>query len=123
MSPYVAPGIRAGEVVLVRPEPIEFYKLRVAEYYGLLPEKLEHKTRKREIVKARHIAMHLAYKYGDFSLKYIGEAFGGRDHTTVINAKQAVKDLSFSDERYKMEVEYIENNLYDSSTVGQFKQV
>ena len=52
---------------------------------------LTSKTRRREIVRARQIAMFLAKELTNSTLKVIGEHFGGRDHTTVIHACQLVE--------------------------------
>lgn len=51
------------------------------------------KTRKREIVEARHIAMTLIKNNTSLSLKAIGLLFGKRDHSTVINSVRKVKEL------------------------------
>jgi hypothetical protein len=51
-------------------------------------------TRKREVVEARQIAMTMIYKLlPAISLKSVGDFFGGRDHSTVIHARQTVEDL------------------------------
>lgn len=64
----------------------------VSEYFGLSIEDLKAKTRKKEIVSARQIAMYFCKEHTGFSLKSIGYNFGGRDHSTVIHAIQAVND-------------------------------
>lgn len=51
------------------------------------------KNRKREVVICRHIFCYVAYLKTPNSLKTIGELLGNRDHTTVINAREVVKDL------------------------------
>lgn len=58
----------------------------VADYYNLTPSQITGKDRIGQIVLARHIAMYLIRKHLDVPLKKIGEMFGGKDHTTVINA-------------------------------------
>lgn len=71
----------------------------VAEYFGYSPDVLISKTKKKEYVVARQIAMYFAKKFTNASLKTIGLNFGGRDHTTVIHALQCIeeqmKDNSF----------------------------
>jgi chromosomal replication initiator protein len=76
----------------------------VCEYYDVPYEKLQQKTRKREIVQARQITMYLAKAFTKNSLKTIGEHFGGRDHTTVIHSCQTVKDLMDTDNLFRESV-------------------
>ena len=64
----------------------------VAEYFGYSPDVLISKTKKKEYVLARQIAMYFAKKFTNASLKTIGLNFGGRDHTTVIHALQCIEE-------------------------------
>ncbi len=73
----------------------------VAEYYKIRLADLHSKTRVRQIARPRQVAMALAKELTDHSLPEIGEAFGGRDHTTVIHACRKVKELSGKDARMK----------------------
>lgn len=50
-------------------------------------------SRKQEVVKARHLFSYFMSLYSGLSLKAIGKKAGGRDHTTVIHAKQTIRDL------------------------------
>ena len=64
----------------------------VAEYYGIRVADLLSKRRNRSITRPRQIAMALAKELTSHSLPEIGDAFGGRDHTTVLHAcKRVVK--------------------------------
>ena len=83
---------------------IENIQKMVCEYFDVGYEKLQQKTRKREIVQARQITMFLAKAFTKNSLKTIGEHFGGRDHTTVIHSCQTVKDLMDTDNVFKENV-------------------
>ncbi|MBO0952502.1 chromosomal replication initiator protein DnaA [Fibrella forsythiae] len=65
----------------------------VADFYNTTIADLKSKSRKREIVYPRQIAMYLAKELTELSLKSIGYHFGGRDHSTVIHAIQLVNDL------------------------------
>jgi chromosomal replication initiator protein len=72
----------------------------VCEHLGVAENKIRDKTRKKEIVLARQIAMFLAKELTLSSLKTIGLHFGGRDHSTVIHACNSIeenknKDISF----------------------------
>lgn len=64
----------------------------VADYFGISPDILRSKSRKKEFVLARQIAMYFCKKLTNASLKTIGLSFGGRDHTTVIHAIQSVEE-------------------------------
>ncbi len=74
----------------------------VCEYLNVAENKLREKTRKKEIVLARQLAMYLSKELTKNSLKTIGLHFGGRDHSTVIHAcnsmeENKLKDLSLKD--------------------------
>ncbi|CAN5393704.1 chromosomal replication initiator protein DnaA [soil metagenome] len=64
-----------------------------AGYFGLSVEELCSSTRTRALVNARQIAMYLTRELTELSLPKIGEAFGGRDHSTVIHANKKIQAL------------------------------
>ncbi len=64
----------------------------VAEFFGFSPDVLKAKTKKKEYVQARQIAMYFCKKLTNASLKTIGLHFGGRDHSTVIHAIQTIEE-------------------------------
>lgn len=64
-----------------------------AEYYGFTVEELMSKSRNRTLVTARQIAMYLLRELTEMSLPKIGQALGGRDHTTVIYAERKIRQL------------------------------
>ncbi len=64
----------------------------VADYFGVTTDILRSKTKKKEFVQARQIAMYFCKKFTNASLKTIGLNFGGRDHSTVIHAIQTVEE-------------------------------
>ncbi len=70
---------------------IESIQRIVADHYRVPADLLLAKTRTQPIAKARMVAMALATKYTDLSLKQIGGKFGGKDHTTVLHAKKSVQ--------------------------------
>lgn len=90
---------------------IEMIEEKVSEYFSVSADQLKAKTRKKEIVIARQVAMYFAKEYTDFSLKSIGEYFGGRDHSTVIHAIQAVNDLIETDNRFKTSIQELQNRF------------
>ncbi|MGJ0482940.1 MAG: chromosomal replication initiator protein DnaA [Methylomicrobium sp.] len=69
----------------------------VAEYYKIRIADLSSKNRRQSITRPRQIAMCLARELTSHSLPEIGDAFGGRDHTTVINACKRIAELKESD--------------------------
>ena len=70
-------------------------------------ELMKAKTRKREVVEARQIAMFLAKKHTDLSLKAIGFHFGKRDHSTVIHAITTVNDMMDTDRKFNATMQEI----------------
>ena len=66
---------------------------QTAAYFGLSIDDLCGASRSRVLVTARHIAMYLCRELTDMSLPKIGQQFGGRDHTTVINADRKIRSL------------------------------
>jgi chromosomal replication initiator protein len=88
----------------------------VADHFNVPAEKLAGKTRKRAVVIARQLSMYLTKKMTTHSLKAIGDAFGGRDHSTVIYSCRAVQDLMDTDAIFKEKVEDIEKKIRMSLT-------
>ena len=83
----------------------------VSDYTGISIDLLKSKTRKKEIVKARKVAMYLAKKWTDYSFKAIGIHFGGRDHSTVIYSISMADKLIESDSNYGQMIRYIEQKI------------
>ena len=73
----------------------------VCEVLNVAENKIRDKTRKKEIVMARQIAMYLSKELTKSSLKTIGLHFGGRDHSTVIHACTTVEDSMSKDPSFK----------------------
>ncbi len=70
---------------------IEDIQRRIADAFHVRVADLVGRRRTADIAKSRHVAMYLARKHTDLSLQDIGEAFGGRDHGTVIHATRKVE--------------------------------
>lgn len=77
----------------------------VASAWNVRSHDLCARTRKQPIVAARHVAMYLAREFTDKSLADIGAHFGGRDHSTVINACQSVQDRMDTEPAFARHVE------------------
>ena len=69
----------------------------VADYYGLQIKDLLSKRRTRSLARPRQVAMALAKELTEHSLPEIGDAFAGRDHTTVLHACRQIRSLIESD--------------------------
>ena len=86
---------------------IEEIQRIVCDYLNIPEDLVRAKTRKREVVRARQIAMYFSKKLTQHSLKTIGLHFGGRDHSTVIHANNTVEDQMQTDEQFNSMVEEI----------------
>jgi chromosomal replication initiator protein len=78
---------------------IENIQKTIAEYYKIRLADLLSKRRSRSIARPRQVAMALSRELTTHSLPEIGDAFGGRDHTTVMHACQRIRELRESDRR------------------------
>ncbi len=78
---------------------IENIQKTVAEYYKIRVADLLSKRRSRSIARPRQVAMALSKELTSHSLPEIGDAFGGRDHTTVLHACRVIKELRESNTR------------------------
>jgi chromosomal replication initiator protein len=84
---------------------LDFIQKTVAAYFGIPVDLLKDKTRKKEVVTARQVAMYFAKHHTSHTLKTIGFHFGGRDHTTVMHSVQTVSDLVDSDKKFRDQVD------------------
>ena len=80
----------------------------IGQHFNLDLEALRSKSRKRNIVQARHIAMYCAKHFTGASLTKIGEYFGNRDHSTVIHACRTVDNLMDTDKNFKKQVDEVQ---------------
>jgi chromosomal replication initiator protein len=83
----------------------------VCVYLNIPENKIREKTRKKEIVLARQLAMYFAKQLTKSSLKTIGLHFGGRDHSTVIHACNTIEEIKNKDSSMKELIEGIRNKL------------
>ena len=90
---------------------IDYIQKTVSESFNVTLEDLKAKTRKKEIVLARQVAMYFSKEYTKHSLKTIGLHFGGRDHSTVIHAVQSVNDMIQTDSSFNASIESIKKKL------------
>ncbi len=83
----------------------------VAEYYKIKVADLNSKRRSRSVARPRQVAMYLAKDLTNHSLPEIGDAFGGRDHTTVLHACRKIKELLESDADIREDVKNLLRTL------------
>jgi chromosomal replication initiator protein len=83
---------------------IEQIQKTVADYYKIKTNEMHSRKRTRSITRPRQVAMWIAKELTAMSLPAIGEAFGGRDHTTVIHACRTVNDLRQRDQQLNHDV-------------------
>ena len=103
-----------------RPEiTIDLITRETAAYFGLPVEELKGRGRSRHIATARQIAMFLARELTDLSLPKVGQAFGGRDHTTVIHAERKIQDLMREERRIYNQVTDLTTRIKAAARNGQ----
>jgi chromosomal replication initiator protein len=90
---------------------IDYIQKVVCDYFDLPIELLKSKTRKREIVQARQIAMFFAKKMTKSSLASIGAHCGGKDHATVLHACRTVNNLQETDKHFRKYLDDLEKKL------------
>jgi chromosomal replication initiator protein len=90
---------------------IELIQKKVAEHYDIRLADMTSKRRPENIAFPRQVAMFLARQLTESSLNTIGEAFGGRDHGTVLHACRLVKDRMEIDSNVRQAVLYLEKQL------------
>jgi chromosomal replication initiator protein len=98
-------------------EPAEVIR-QVAGAFGVSVQNLIGPDRRQEVVLPRQIAMYLLREEAKFSLPKIGEAMGGRDHTTVMYACQKVSDLLECDDKLRRQVIKIREQIYGQSKLS-----
>jgi chromosomal replication initiator protein len=90
---------------------IEEIQRIVCEHLSVEEDSLRGKTRKRDVVRARQIAMYFCKQRTDHSLKTIGLHFGGRDHSTVIHSNKRVDEQMEVNPEFKKTVEDLRRKI------------
>ncbi len=90
---------------------IDYIQKVVCDYFDMQVDVLRSKTRKREIVQARQIAMYFAKTMTKTSLTSIGSQIGGKDHATVLHSCKTVNNLIETDKRFRVYIDEIEKKL------------
>lgn len=90
---------------------IDYIQKIVCNYFNVPVELIHSKTRKREIVQARQVAMFFSKQLTKSSLTTIGAQIGGKDHATVLHACKTINNLLETDKKFKGQIDEIENKL------------
>lgn len=90
---------------------IDYIQKVVCDYFDLPMELLKSKTRKREVVQARQIAMYFSKKMTKSSLANIGMHCGGKDHATVLHACKTVNNLIDTDKRFRNYIDELNKKI------------
>ena len=109
----LAKRIVSKAVKFAEPKPVNINDIvqKVCDHFKIDNAMLNTKTRKREIVQARQVAMYLAKKYTNTSSSKIGMIIGKKDHATVLHACKIIKEQLEVDKAFKKEIEDLELGL------------
>jgi chromosomal replication initiator protein len=94
---------------------IEIIQKVVADFYSLNSNDLKGKKRNQKIVFPRQLAMFICREITDFSTTEIGEAFGGRDHTTVMHSIEKIQGLQLTDSSLVSTIETLKRQIKELS--------
>ena len=119
LTPELASNALAD--LMARPTTVTLDELMttVADYYGISRDDLLGRGRNKELVHPRQVVMYLAREELQLTLPQIGDAIGGRDHTTVIYGVDKITQLIGSDDGIRREVLAIRERLYNRSGAAQ----
>jgi chromosomal replication initiator protein len=97
------------------PLTLEEIQKMTAEHFGVRVNDLKSANRSKPLVTARQVAMYLIKKHLGKSLSDIGRAFGGKDHTTVINALRRIEDQRATNMDLNGDITTLESNIHKST--------
>ncbi|MBI3601812.1 MAG: chromosomal replication initiator protein DnaA [Candidatus Omnitrophica bacterium] len=98
---------------MVKTISVDMVQKEVAEFFNLTLYDLKNKSRHKNVVVPRQVAMYLSRKLTAHSLPEIGAAFGGKDHTTILYAVKKVEEVLLKDEQIRKIVETLKNSLLE----------
>lgn len=91
--------------------------MHAARFYSVRPSDIKGGLKFKDIVRARHVAMYLAREYAQRSFPHIGRAFGGMDHTTIMNACKRIKAQRAADEKLDNEIKSLVRILREEADI------
>lgn len=94
---------------------IQDIQQKVGEFYGMRVEDFKARKRTKAVAFPRQVAMYLSRELTDYSLPKIGEAFGGRDHTTVIHAHEKISESIKTDQELVKIIKNLTEKIKNSS--------
>jgi chromosomal replication initiator protein len=86
-----------------------------ANLYSLTPEDLKGPSKVRDIALARNVAIYLIRKLTNFSLKNIGNVFGGRDHSTILNSLRRIEEKIEESQEFSAIIKNITSNIHSKT--------
>jgi len=95
-----------------RPLTIQRIQQTVADYYNVSTEDMKSKRRDKHIVFPRQVAMFIVREETPSSLPVIGQAFGGRDHTTALHSIDKIANELKEDERLRYDLQVLRERIY-----------
>lgn len=96
---------------------IEEIQKLAADHYKVRVPDIKSKTRTKPLVTARQVAMYLVKKHLEKSLVDIGRSFGGKDHTTVMNALRRIEDQLNKNSEIKRDIDELETRIHNITGV------
>lgn len=108
LAQHIVKGVVRNES---KPVTIDTIINTVCKHYGLENSAIHTKSRKREVVQARQVAMYLAKNHTDLSTSKIGKFIGNKDHATVLHACKTVKGQLEVDKSFNSDLKEIESLL------------
>jgi chromosomal replication initiator protein len=90
---------------------IDIIQKIVCDYFNLPVDLINSKTRKRDVVQARQLAMYFSKKHTKASLSYIGLHCGNKDHATVMHACRTINNLIETDKQFKSYVDELDKKI------------
>jgi chromosomal replication initiator protein len=102
-----------SKIIKMEKKQITLEKIQnvVSSYFKINISEIHSKSRKREIVQARQVAMFLSKKYTDYSYSHIGNIVGKRDHATVLHACKTIQDNLDVDKGFRVTMKDLETIL------------
>jgi len=96
---------------------------KVADYFGVSNEGLLSRDRSRQLAFPRQIAMYLLREEASISLPQIGEALGGRDHTTVMYGCEKISEMLERDDRFRRQILEIKEQLFGANAYSKSRTI